>query len=66
MEPLLLLIGIVIGAMLTKAVFKPKSAGTLRAYDAEDGDGPYFFLDLDLSPDVITHSEYVTFKVSRK
>lgn len=64
-DALLIAIGFVLGSILAKR-HKPKYAGILRSYESDDGDGPYFYLDLDLLPEEIVQSEYVTFKVSRR
>ena len=64
-DVLLIILGFVLGIIIARCR-KPKYAGTLRSYKCDDGDGPYFYLDLDLLPEEIEQSEYVTFKVSRR
>ena len=60
------LIGYIIGYAVSRKNHSPKYGGFLKAYRTEPDESPSLFLDLDMSPDEILKSEYVTFKVSLK
>ena len=57
------LLGIVIGCVLTLLILRVKAVGTLRV-DTSDPDGPYLFLELlkDVGP--ISAKKYVILKVN--
>lgn len=58
--------GIIVGLVL-KIIFKPKSMGYLNIVNSnEPGEGPYLFLDLDMTVDYIRQQKYATFIVSQK
>ena len=58
-----LIIGILVGVVLTRLFFIPKHAGTLVAYDTHPDEPTDLYLELDESPDVISKRAYVIFKV---
>ena len=60
-----LILGILVGVVLTRLFFIPKHAGTLVAYDTHPDEPVDLYLELDESPDSISKLEYVTFKIKR-
>lgn len=58
---LMLVIGGLIGWVLSQMKLSPKSAGTLRVW--HDDKESYLFLELDQSLHTVENSTYVTFKV---
>ena len=60
------LIGYIIGYAVSRKKYETKHSGYLKAYKVEADEPPSLFLDLDMSPDEIMKSEYVTFKISLK
>ncbi len=61
---LMLIIGGLIGSVLSKMMLSPKNAGTLKVW--HDGKESYLFLELDQSLHNVENSTYVTFKVDPK
>lgn len=59
---LMLLLGLCIGYSIARHLSKPIIFGKLKV-DTSDPDGPYLFLELTDSVNVIQQQEYVTLKV---
>lgn len=60
------LIGYIIGYSVSRKKYSTKYGGYLKAYKTEPNESPSLFLDLDMIPEEIMKSEYVTFRVSLK
>lgn len=60
------LLGYIIGYSVSRKKYSTKYGGYLKAYKIESDEPPSLFLDLDMSPEEIMKSEYVTFRVSLK
>ena len=60
------LIGYIVGYLVSREKYSAKYGGYLKAYKTEADEPPSLFLDLDMSPNELMKSEYVTFKVSLK
>lgn len=58
--------GYIIGYSVSRKKYSIRCGGYLKAYKTEPDESPSLFLDLDMSPDEIMKSEYVTFKISLK
>ena len=58
-----LILGAVIGLVLTCITIASWIAGTLRI-DSSDEDGPYLFLELDCTVNFLKKRKYVLFKVN--
>lgn len=58
-----LILGILVGVVLTRLFFRPKYAGVLLAYETEPDEQTDLYLELEDSPDMIAKCDYVTFKV---
>ena len=58
-----LILGILVGVVLTRLFFRPKYAGVLVAYETEPDEQTDLYLELEDSPDMVARCEYVTFKV---
>lgn len=64
---MVLLIGIVVGLILSRFIFKEKPVGSLRVDQSDPDSGPYLFLELSHEGvDAIYKKRYVTLKVSIK
>ena len=62
-----LLIGTVIGLILSRFIFKEKPVGALRVDRSDPDSGPYLFLELSHEgANAIYKKKYVTLKVSIK
>ena len=64
---IILLIGILIGMLITKFTFRDKPIGSLRVDQSDPDSGPYLFLEL--SPDgadEIYKKKYVSLRVDLK
>ena len=59
-----LIIGIVIGNLLTRMLFKPRMIGTLRIDHSDPSEPPYMFLELSKGVGDISNDKYVTLEVS--
>lgn len=62
---IIFMIGVAVGAIITKIVLSNKSVGTLK-YDTSDPDGPYLFLEVTKDLDSIRLRKYITLKVDTK
>lgn len=58
----ILIIGIIIGCVITIMSTRIKSIGALRI-DYSDPDGPYLFLEIASHPDLIRTKRYITLQV---
>lgn len=64
---IVLLIGVVIGMLVSRFVFREKSVGSLRVDESDPDSGPYLFLELDRSgADAIYKKRYVHLRVELK
>lgn len=62
-----LLIGTIIGLILSRFVFKEKPVGLLRVDQSDPDSGPYLFLELSHEgADAIYKKKYVVLKVNLK
>lgn len=62
-----LLIGTIIGLILSRFVFKEKPVGSLRVDQSDPDSGPYLFLELSHEgADAIYKKKYVVLKVNLK
>ena len=59
-----LAIGIFIGMFMFAFYMVSITYGQLRIADANDGDDPYLYLELDKKPTDITDRKYVVFRVN--
>lgn len=56
--------GILIGSLVTNAIFQRAKVGTLRVDSSDPEDGPYMFLEIDKGVGDITSKRCVLLKVS--
>ena len=64
---MVLLIGIVVGLILSRFIFKEKPVGSLRVDQSDPDSGPYLFLELSYEGvDAIYKKKYVVLKVNIK
>ena len=64
---MVLLIGIVVGLILSRFIFKEKPVGSLRVDQSDPDSGPYLFLELSHEGvDAIYKKRYVVLKVNIK
>ena len=64
---IVLLIGVVIGMLVSRFVFREKSVGSLRVDESDPDSGPYLFLELShKGADAIYKKRYVVLKVNIK
>ena len=62
-----LLVGILIGLLASRFIFKDKPIGSLRVDSSDPDSGPYLFLELDRSgADAIYKQRYVRLRVELK
>lgn len=62
-----LLIGVMVGVLLSRFIFKEKPVGSLRVDESDPDSGPYLFLELDRSgADAIYKQRYVRLRVELK
>lgn len=62
---MVLLIGIVVGLILSRLIFKEKPVGSLRVDQSDPDSGPYLFLELSHEgADAIYKKKYVVLKVN--
>lgn len=68
MQPIIfLVIGVLIGYVLSRFIPKEKPVGTLRVDQSDPDSGPYLFLELTYQgAEVIQKKKYVLFKVDLK
>lgn len=66
MELLYVLIGIVIGVIITLICISHTSAGDLRIDQSDPTESPYLFLELDKPIEFIMNKKYVLFKTNKK
>ena len=62
---IMFLVGVVIGGITTRLLWRPKGVGNLRV-DTSDPDGPYLFLELTKDLDSVVKSKSVTLKVRKE
>lgn len=58
--------GYLLGADIRKSKYHDKLLGTIRVDRSDPDDGPYLFLELKTTPDVIAEEDYVIFKVNNE
>lgn len=64
---IVLLIGVVIGMLVSRFIFREKPVGSLRVDESDPDSGPYLFLELDCSgADAIYKQRYVQLRVELK
>lgn len=64
---MVLLIGIVVGLILSRLICKEKPVGSLRVDQSDPDSGPYLFLELSHEgADAIYKKKYVVLKVNLK
>ena len=64
--PAAIFVGVILGTVLSNIYrYKKTASGTLKV-DTNDPDGPYLFLELKTTPDVIAEEDYVIFKVNNE
>ena len=65
MNVLLLLLGFVLGGVITQIIFGAFRIGVLRI-DRSDPDGPYLFLELSKDVSYFSNKKYVLLRVNDK
>ena len=65
MNVLLLLLGFVLGGVITRIIFGAFRIGVLRI-DRSDPDGPYLFLELSKDVSYFSNKKYVLLRVNDK
>lgn len=61
---IVLLIGVVIGMLISRFIFREKPVGSLRVDESDPDSGPYLFLELDPNnADAIYKQRYVRLRV---
>ena len=64
---IVLLIGVVIGMLVSRFIFREKPVGSLRVDESDPDSGPYLFLELDrYGADEIYKQRYVRLRVELK
>ena len=64
---IVLLIGVVIGMLVSRFIFREKPVGSLRVDESDPDSGPYLFLESDRSgADAIYKQRYVRLRVELK
>ena len=64
---IVLLIGVVIGMLVSRFMFREKPVGSLRVDESDPDSGPYLFLELDRSfKDSIYKRRYIRLRVKLK
>ena len=64
---IVLLIGVVIGMLVSRFIFREKPVGSLRVDESDPDSGPYLFLELYRSgADAIYKQRYVRLRVELK
>lgn len=64
---IVLLIGVVIGMLVSRFIVREKPVGSLRVDESDPDSGPYLFLELDRSgADAIYKKRYVCLRVELK
>ena len=64
---IVLLIGVVIGMLVSRFIFREKPVGSLRVDESDPDSGPYLFLELShKGADAIYKKRYVVLKVNIK
>lgn len=64
---IVLLIGVVIGMLVSRFIFREKPVGSLRVDESDPDSGPYLFLELDhFGADAIYKKHYVCLRVELK
>lgn len=59
-------IGVVVGCILTRLIFRFQSVGDLRIDTSDPDDGPYMFLELSKDVHTLMRQKYVVLKVNLK
>lgn len=59
-----LVVGIIIGNLVTRMIFKPRMVGTLRIDHSDPSEPPYMFLELAKGVGDISNDKYVMLEVS--
>lgn len=57
-------IGVLFGCIISKIISRVKVVGSLRVDTSDPEDGPYLFLELSKSMDVVAKKKYVILKVN--
>lgn len=60
---IMLVVGLVLGFVLTRLIFKPKHSGALRLYQENPDEQPLMYLELEEPADNIRKYKYVIFEV---
>ena len=60
---IILVIGIMVGSIITRIIIRPLDIGTLRI-DTSDPDGPFMFLEMSKDVDTVESKKYVVLKVN--
>ena len=64
---IVLLIGVVIGMLVSRFIFREKPVGSLRVDESDPDSGPYLFLELDRAgAEAIYKQRYVRLRVELK
>lgn len=66
MEIILVLVGIVLGVIISTVIHKTRSVGTLRIDNSDPTDAPYMFLEIKKGIGDISRKKSVVFKVNRE
>ena len=62
-----ILIGVAVGLVLARFIFREKTIGSLRIDESDPDSGPYLFLELDDPPsDAFYEKDYVRLRVDLK
>ncbi len=57
------LVCLIVGILIGRALFRPKTFGNLRVDRSDPTDAPYLFLELSTDVANVVHQKYVTFMV---
>ncbi|MBS6180510.1 MAG: hypothetical protein KH921_06955 [Erysipelotrichaceae bacterium] len=57
-------VGVLTGCIISKIISRTKVIGSLRVDTSDPEDGPYLFLELSKSMDVVAKKKYVILKVN--
>lgn len=63
---IIFVIGILVGCIITRSIFRMRSVGSLRIDTSDQDDEPYLFLELSKDVSVVYQRKYVTLKVNTK
>lgn len=63
LEVIIFVVGLVVGFVLTRLIFKPKHSGALRLYQPDPNEPATMYLELEEPADNIRKYKYVIFEV---